>query len=87
VLALSYVVAFVLMVSAQQGIGRTGGSSGGQRGGGQPVYDPSKAETVTGQVIEVKDIEVKNGKITGVSLELNTVKPNPAWLSRPPYVC
>jgi hypothetical protein len=70
-LALSYVIVFVLTVSAQQGTGHMGGSRG-QRGGGQPIYDPSKAETVSGQVIAVKDIEVKSGKITGVSLELNT---------------
>jgi hypothetical protein len=39
---------------------------------GQPKYDPSQVEIVNGEVVVVKDIETRNGKMSGVGLELNT---------------
>jgi hypothetical protein len=59
-------------LSAQQGFGRMGGK-GGTKSEGQQKYDPSQVEIVSGEVAEVKDIETKNGKTSGVGLELNTV--------------
>ena len=58
-------------VSAQQGFGRMGGR-GGMKSEGQQKYDPSQVEMVSGEVAAVKDIETRNGKTSGVSLELNT---------------
>jgi hypothetical protein len=60
-----------MSVSAQQGFGRMGGR-GGTKGQGQPKYDPSQVEIVSGEVAAVKDIETRNGKASGVGLELNT---------------
>jgi hypothetical protein len=57
--------------SAQQGFGRMGGR-GGTKSEGQQKYDTSQVETVSGEVAAVKDIETKNGKTSGVGLELNT---------------
>jgi len=39
---------------------------------GQQKYDPSQVEIVSGEVAAVKDIETRNGKTSGVGLELNT---------------
>ena len=39
---------------------------------GQLKYDPSQVEMVSGEVAAVKDIETRNGKTSGVGLELNT---------------
>jgi hypothetical protein len=72
VIAVSYAAIFVSSMSAGQGFGRTGGS-GGARNDGQQKYDPYQEETISGQVITVKDIDVNNGKITGVGLELRTM--------------
>ena len=36
------------------------------------MYDPSKAETVSGEVIAVKEFSSRNGARYGVGLELNT---------------
>jgi len=58
---------------AQQGFGRMGmGGRGGMNSGEQKKYDPSQTEIVTGEVTAVKYIETKNGKTSGVGLELNT---------------
>ncbi len=43
----------------------------GIRGGGPRMYDPSKAETVSGDVVAVKEFTSKNGMRKGVGLELN----------------
>ncbi|MGC1454879.1 MAG: hypothetical protein WA946_06785 [Nitrospirota bacterium] len=61
--------------SAQQGFGRTG-RRGGIKSEGQPKYDPSQAEIVSGEVAAVKDIETKTGKMSGVGLEVNTGSQN-----------
>ncbi|HUI67129.1 MAG TPA: DNA-binding protein [Nitrospirota bacterium] len=58
-------------VSAQQGFGHMGGR-GGMKSEGQQKYDPSQVEIVSGEVAAVKDIETRNGKTSGVGLELNT---------------
>jgi hypothetical protein len=58
-------------VSAQQGFGRMG-RRGEMKSEGQQKYDPSQVETVSGEVAAVKDIETRNGKTSGVGLELNT---------------
>ncbi|HUJ18840.1 MAG TPA: DNA-binding protein [Nitrospirota bacterium] len=58
-------------VYGQQGFGRFGGR-GGSRGEGKQSYDPSRAEVVSGEVSSVKDIETKNGKMSGAGLELIT---------------
>lgn len=53
-------LAFVPVVSAlaqQEG----SGSGGGMKGRSQRMYDPSKAETVSGEVIGVKDFTSRNG--------------------------
>ena len=68
-LSLAALVASTLF--AQQGFGRMGGR-GGMKDGGQPKYDPSQVEIVNGEVAAVKDIETKNGKMSGVGLDLNT---------------
>jgi hypothetical protein len=57
--------------SAQQGFGRMGGR-GGMKSEGQQKYDTSQVEIVSDEVAAVKDIETKNGKTSGVGLELNT---------------
>ena len=62
-------VAIVLMGTAawaQQGPGGKG-----MRGKG-PMYDPAKAETVTGQVVEVKEFTSMNGMRQGVGLTLKS---------------
>ncbi len=69
-ITLSCAALFSAAVSAQQNFGRMGGR-GGMRGEGQRMYDPSQAEIVSGEVIAVKDIEAKKGKMSGVGLELN----------------
>lgn len=71
-IAVSFAVLFLSMpVSAQQGFGRMGGK-GGVKSEGQQKYDPSQVEIVSGEVAAVKDIETRNGKTSGVGLELNT---------------
>jgi hypothetical protein len=68
-------LAFVLVVSApaQQG---GSGSGGGMTGRSQWMYDPSKAETVSGEVVAVKDFTSRNGVRKGIGLELNTGNQN-----------
>ncbi|HTP06263.1 MAG TPA: DNA-binding protein [Nitrospirota bacterium] len=39
---------------------------------GQQKYDSSQVEMASGEVAAVKDIETRNGKTSGVGLELNT---------------
>ncbi len=66
-------LAFVLAVSApaQQ---RGSGSGGGMKGRSQWLYDPSKAETLSGEIVAVKDFNSRNGMRKGIVLELNTGK-------------
>jgi hypothetical protein len=63
-------VVFVLSGAAwaQQGPGPGGR---GIRGKG-PMYDPAKAETLTGQVAEVKELTSRNGMRQGVGLMLKS---------------
>jgi hypothetical protein len=70
--ALSLAALVASTLSAQQGFGRMGGRGGGVKSEGQQKYDTSQVELVSGEVAAVKDIEMKNGKMTGVGLELNT---------------
>jgi DNA/RNA endonuclease YhcR with UshA esterase domain len=42
------------------------------QGRGQWRYDPSKAETIRGEVVGVKEFPSRNGMRKGVGLELNT---------------
>lgn len=73
-MVLSFLALFALVtftVYGQQGFGRMGGR-GGMKSEGQPKYDPSQVEIVSGEVAEVKDIETRSGKTSGVGLELNT---------------
>ncbi len=69
--AFAFVALVTVTLSAQQGFGRMGGR-GGSRGEERGNYDPTQAESVRGQVIAVKDFESRNGKMTGVGLELQT---------------
>jgi len=69
--ALLFVGLVTVTVAAQQGFGRMGGR-GGMKGQGQQKYDPSQVTIVSGEVAAVKDVETKNGKTSGVGLELNT---------------
>jgi hypothetical protein len=72
----SVVAVVVLLVSvavsafAQQWQGEKGG--GGRQGGQYRMYDPSKAETVSGEVVAVKEFTSRNGIRKGIGLELNT---------------
>ena len=61
---------FAASAPAQQGPGGMGG--GGMRGRGPQMYDPSKAETVSGEVISVKEFASRNGVMKGTGLELRT---------------
>lgn len=70
-IAFSFVALVAVTSSAQQGFGRMGGR-GGMKSEGQQKYDTSQVEIVSGEVAAVKDIETKNGKMSGVGLELNT---------------
>jgi len=63
-----FALAFALSALAQQGMG---GPGRGPRGGGG-MYDPSKAETVSGDVAAVKEFSSRNGLWQGVGLELKT---------------
>ncbi len=69
--ALSFVALVTVTLSAQQGFGRIGGRGGGMNQG-QPKYDPSQEEILSGEVAAVKDIETRSGKTTGAGLELQT---------------
>ncbi len=69
--ALSFVALVTVTLSAQQGFGR-GGRRGGGMNQGQPKYDPSQEEILSGEVAAVKDIEMRSGKTTGAGLELQT---------------
>lgn len=62
-------VVFVLSGAAwaQQGTG-----PGGPGRGKGPMYDPAKAETLTGQVAEVKEFTSRNGMRQGVGLMLKS---------------
>jgi hypothetical protein len=64
---------FVLVVStpAQQG---GAGSGGGMKGRNQGMYDPTKAVTVSGEVVADKDFTSRNGTRKSIGLELNTGK-------------
>jgi len=68
--ALLYAAVIVSPLSAGQIFGRT---SFGSRHDEQQAYDPYKEVTISGRVIAVNDIEVNNGKLTGVGLELGTL--------------
>jgi hypothetical protein len=57
--------------SAQQGPGGRG-DGGGMPGKGQRMYDPSKVETVSGEVVAVKELMFRNGMRKGIGLKLNT---------------
>ncbi len=70
-LGVCFVVLLAAPLSAQQDFDRRGGR-GGMKSEGQQKYDPSQVEIVSGEVAAVKDIETKNGKMSGVGLELNT---------------
>ncbi len=69
--ALSFVALVTVTLSAQQGFGHMGGRGGGT-GQGQPKYDPSQEEILSGDVAVVKDIETRSGKMTGTGLELQS---------------
>ncbi len=69
--AFSFVALVSVTLPAQQGFGRLGGSVG-MKSEGQQKYDPSQAEIVSGKVAAVRDIETRNGNISGVGMELNT---------------
>ncbi len=69
--ALSFVALVAVTLSAEQGFGRSGGRGGGMSQG-QPKYDPSQEEILSGEVAAVKDIETRSGKTTGAGLELQT---------------
>ncbi len=69
--ALSFVALVAVTLSAGQGFGRIGGRGDGMSRG-QPKYDPSQEEILSGEVTAVKDIETGNGKAAGAGLELQT---------------
>jgi hypothetical protein len=64
-------LASAAVAAAQQWQGGPGGG-GGMQGRGQRMYDPSKAETVSGEVAAVKEFTSGNGMRKGVGLELKT---------------
>ena len=67
--AVVLIMMFASVAWGQQGPGP--GGRGMMRGGG-PMYDPSKAETVTGQVTEVKEFSGMRGMGQGVGLTVKT---------------
>jgi len=69
--AFSFVALVAVTLSAQQGFGRMGGR-GGVQSEGRGNYDPAQAEVVRGQIVAIKDIESKNGKMAGVGAEIQT---------------
>jgi hypothetical protein len=65
-----FLVSVAVSAFAKQWQGEKGG---GDRPGGQyRMYDPSKAETVSGEVVAVKEFTSRNGIRKGIGLELNT---------------
>lgn len=70
-LVVSGLVAFLcVVVLAAAALAQQAGQRG-MRGGGQRMYDPSKAEIVSGDVVAVKEFTSRNGMRKGVGLELN----------------
>jgi hypothetical protein len=51
---------------------RESAGRGKARGEGKHSYDPSLAEVVSGEVLAVKDVETKSGKMNGAGLQLAT---------------
>ncbi len=68
---LSLALFFAVAAPAQQ---RPGGPEAGtgMKGRGQWRYDPSKAETIRGEVVGLKEFSSRNGMRKGIGLELNT---------------
>jgi len=70
VLAGALIMAVVAAAAwAEQGQPDTRGP--GMRGGGHHWYDPSKAETIKGQVVQVNEIESRQGVHKAMSLTVN----------------
>ena len=73
--AFSFVALVAMTLSAQQGFGRMG-ARGGMKSEGQQKYDPSQVEIVSEEVTAVKEVETRNGKMSGVGLGVNTGSQN-----------
>jgi len=69
--AYSFIALIAVSLSAQQGFGRMGGR-GAAQGDGRGMYDPALEKIVTGQIVNIRDVSLNDGKTTGVGIDLKT---------------
>ncbi len=65
-------VVMVLMLVSAAAWAQQGAAGPGRGMRWQQMYDPAKAETITGQVVEVKEFESRNGITRGTGFTLKT---------------
>jgi len=71
VVAYSFLALIAVSLSAQQGFGRMGGK-GTAQGNGRGLYDPALVETITGDIVNIENVDLNHGKLTGVGMDLKT---------------
>jgi len=71
VVACSFLILTAVSLSAQQGFGRMGGKKATQDEG-RGIYNPALVETISGDIVSIKDVNFNNGKITGVGMDFKT---------------